>query len=329
MAKVMRAVQIQDDAEKHVVFRDDIQIPQPGEDELLIQIRASQINPSDVMNVLGKFPQTTFPRIPGRDYSGVVVKAPAGSHITEGTSVYGTSGKTLSFTTDGVHAEYAVVPVGGVAVKPERLTFVQAAACGTPFTTASLALSRAHAQAGCSVLVVGSTGGVGSAVCQVAKKLGCTVIEAARRDTTAVDLREDPKLETVKGLTSGRGVDIVVDTVGSPELQKSALKTLAAGGRLSIISVAGYKGEPEMSVNLRDLYRLNQSIVGSNSVGIDIIEMAEALQQMSSWFDSGDLTAPPESAYTMVKIEGLKQAYEDSIAGKAKGKKVMIVFGKK
>lgn len=81
-----------------------------------------------------------------------------------------------------------------------------------------------------------------------------------------------------------------------------------------------------MSVNLRDLYRLNQSIVGSNSVGIDIVEMAEALQQMSSWFDSGDLTAPSEAAYTMINIENLTQAYEDSIAGKAKGKKFMIVF---
>ena len=329
MAKTMRGVQVQDNTEKHVVFRDDIPIPQPSDNELLIRIRASQINPSDVMNVLGKFPQTTFPRIPGRDYSGVVLKAPAGSHITEGTSVYGTSGKTLSFTTDGVHADYAVVPVGGVAVKPEKLTFVQAAGCGTPFTTASLALSRAHAQAGSTVLVVGSTGGVGSAVCQVAKKLGCRVIEAARRDTTAVDLRKDPNLESVKDLTAGRGVDIAIDTVGSPELQKSALKTLAAGGRLSIISVAGYKGEPEMSVNLRDVYRLNQSIVGSNSVGIDIVEMAEALQQMSSWFDSGALTAPSEAAYTMINIEDLTQAYEDSIAGKAKGKKFMVVFEEK
>ena len=161
------------------------------------------------------------------------------------------------------------------------------------------------------------------------KKLGCKVIEAARRDTTAVDLRKDPNLESVKDLTARRGVDIAVDTVGSLELQKSALKALAAGGRLSIISVAGYKGEPEMSVNLRDLYRLNQSIVGSNSVGIDIVEMAEALQQMSSWFDSGDLTAPSEAAYTMIDIEDLTQAYEDSIAGKAIGKKFMVVFEEK
>ena len=320
----MKGIQVQDGDHK-IVFKDDLPKPTTTSSQLIVKVLASPINPSDAMNASGKFPQTTFPRIPGRDFAGIVVEAPSSSPIPVGAEVYGTSGSQLSFTEDGAAAEYVAVPMDGVALKPKSLSFAQAAAAGTPFTTAKLALKRAQAKPGETVLVLGSSGAVGSAVYQIAKKMGCKVIGAARRDNAEVDLRKDPKLETVSSLTSGKGADVCVDAVGSTDIMPSELGALGVGGRLSVISATG---DPTLAVNLRDLYRFNHVIVGSNSVLSSISEMAEALEELTPWFDSGDLEPPNEAGLTKVGIEGFAQAYEDTISGKAKRVKFMADFEK-
>jgi NADPH:quinone reductase len=319
----MKAVQANRDGDNYqLAFKNDIETPEPSESELLIRVVASQINPSDVMNVSGKFPQSTFPRIPGRDFAGIVVKSKS-SKFPEGSKVYGTSGPQISFTQNGSHAEYMVVPENGAAMKPEKLSFIQAATIGVPFTTARLALQRAQAKAGETVLIIGANGAVGSAASQIAKKMGCKVLDAARRDGSAVDLRKDPGMESVSALTSGKGVDVCLDTVGSVDLRKSALRALGSGGRLALIIV---QGDPEVSVDLRTLYRKNQSIVGCNSLLIPMWEMAASLQEMGPWFDSNNLEAPDEGGYSKIGIEELKGAYEDLMSGKAKGKKFVLEF---
>lgn len=319
----MRAVQIQDDADRSLRYRDDLPEPETGENELLIRVIASPINPSDVMNKSGAFHHTTLPRIPGRDFAGIVHKAHPGSRFQEGATVYGTSGPILGFARDGAHAEFVVAAEDAVAAKPQNLSFAQAAACGVPFTTAHLALKQAHAKQGEVVLVLGAVGSVGSAVCQIARVLGCKVIDAARRSTSTVNMLEDPNLDTVTGLNSGKGVDVCVDTVGTADSRTSALKVLADFGRLAVIIV---KGEPEVTLNLRDLYRANHSIVGCNSVGVSAAEMAQSLAEMTTWFEDGQLTAPDETSFTKVDIADLKAAYEDQASGKVKGKKYMLGF---
>nr|BFE97692.1 hypothetical protein GCM10020185_82280 [Pseudomonas brassicacearum subsp. brassicacearum] len=103
--------------------------PVPGPDEVLIRVKAAGLNPSDVKNVEGRFPYTTLPRVPGRDFAGVIEQGPA--HLL-GKAVWGT-GRGPGFLRDGSHAQYLTVPASGVALKPERLSFVQAAAMGVPF----------------------------------------------------------------------------------------------------------------------------------------------------------------------------------------------------
>ena len=318
----MKGIQVQSD--HTILFKNDLPLPKPSSSQLLIKVLASPINPSDAVNAIGKFPQTTFPRVPGRDFAGVVVEAPPSSAIPLGAEVYGTSGPHLSFTEDGAAAEFVAVSVDGVAIKPKSLSFAQASSVGTPFTTARLALKRAQTQPGETVLVVGSSGAVGSAVYSIAKRMGCKVIGAARRDNAEVDLRKDPKLKTVSSLTSGKGADVCVDAVGNTDLMPSELAALGIGGRLAFIATA--TGEPVLPINLRDLYRLNHILVGCNSVAIPLVEMTEALAEMGPWFDSGEIEAPKESSFTKVGIEELAQAYEDTATGKAKGKKFIVEF---
>src|SRR4051812_36198298 len=98
---------------------DEVSKPTPGPCKVLVRVRAAAVNPSDVKNVQGGFPQTTLPRTPGRDFAGVVE---AGPSEWLGREFFGTGGG-LGFTRDGSRAEFLAVPVEGVVEKPTRLSF--------------------------------------------------------------------------------------------------------------------------------------------------------------------------------------------------------------
>ena len=96
-------------------------IPVPGDGEALVHVKAAAINPSDIGNVAGHFKKTTLPRTPGQDFAGIVVK---GKHH-ESEEVWG-SCPTLGAVHDGSHAEYVVVPVETLSLKPKSLSMAQA-----------------------------------------------------------------------------------------------------------------------------------------------------------------------------------------------------------
>lgn len=205
--------------------------PQPG--QLVVQVAVSPLQPSDLLNTQGNFSLTTFPRIPGRDFAGTVV-APAESQWY-GKTVAGTSGPVLGFTRDGSHAEFVVVDEEGVVEVPAGLNAKRVGILGTPWTTAYLALSRATPQPNDTVLVLGASGQVGSAVSQLVKSslFRCRLLTAGRGHQYDADLAADPDLAAVAKLTDGKGPDIVIDTTGDTALQSSGIRSLSVGGRMS------------------------------------------------------------------------------------------------
>jgi NADPH:quinone reductase-like Zn-dependent oxidoreductase len=114
-------------------------LPQANINTAVVRVEAASVNPSDVKNIAGRMSQTTLPRIPGRDYSGVVVDGPE-EWINQ--EVWGTGGD-VGFTRDGSNAEYIQVPVASLVRKPETLSFEQAACVGVTFVTAWCALNYA------------------------------------------------------------------------------------------------------------------------------------------------------------------------------------------
>ncbi|KAH0218902.1 GroES-like protein, partial [Aureobasidium melanogenum] len=272
---LMLALQCQEANALHI---NTVPKPSPGPGQLLIKVHATSINPSDILNSVGGFFHTTFPRIPGRDYAGTVVAGP--EHLL-GSEVFGTSGRSFGFTDDGAHAQYCVVAEDAVAPKPKKLSFIQAASVGVPFTTASLMLRRAHVQAHEIVLVIGATGNVGSAAVQIATVKGCTVLTASRGDTTDINLEFDPELEKVFKLTKGHGVDAVLDTTGDTRLLKTALGILGQRGRLAIVS-APRTGDTDFTFDLKSLYRKEHSIIGSNSLSYSSSEMAAEMRSQAN-----------------------------------------------
>jgi NADPH:quinone reductase len=142
----------------------------------LVRVMAASINPSDVKNVAGAMKQTTLPRIPGRDYAGVIEAGPA-EWID--AAVWGTGGDT-GFTRDGTHAELIAVPVASLRRKPDTLSFDQAASIGVNYMAAWCSVEVAGVKAGETVLIIGAGGGVGGAAAQIARRLGARLIGADR-----------------------------------------------------------------------------------------------------------------------------------------------------
>jgi NADPH2:quinone reductase len=290
----------------------------PG--HLLVKVHASAIHPSDILNLKGAFPYTTFPRTPGRDYSGTVVEGPP--HLI-GTEIYGTSGFTQAFSIDGAQAEYILVSEAAVAPKPKNLSFVQAATVGVPFTTASLVLRRARTKEGDVVLVLGANGAVGSAVVQLAKSLGAKVLAGTRDEKGDVNTASDPELKKLDELTGGKGVDVVVDTVGQPALTKAAVAKLGRGGRLAFIA-APRVGSTELGVEMVDFYRKEKELVGCNTLLYTVDDFAEELKGLSSKFEDGSLKAAKPREWNEAQLEDGVQTYEKA-SQRGGGKFVIVV----
>ena len=310
----MKAVRVTKDTSTALTVS-DVPIPSPGPGELLVKISASFVQPADILNSKGGFGITTFPRTIGKDFSGTVVE---GSDEWKGKEVYGTSGSTFGFTEDGAQAEFAVLRQDCVALKPKNLSFAQAAAVGTPFTTAYTALLRARAVQGEVVMVLGATGSVGSAAVQIAKSLGCRTITVGRHGTDVYST-QDPELKTAKDLSDGKGPDVVIDTVGDFGLTKAAFNVLATKGRLSTIT-APRQGPTELAVDILSLYRRQVELIGCNTAAASQAEMAKVMRNLTSKFETADLQAPDEDSMNLIDIDQAADAYSGTV------KRAVITF---
>lgn len=304
----------------------DLPLPVPKDGEALVQVKAAAINPSDIGNVLGRFPFTTLPRVPGRDFSGVVLK---GSSSIVGREVFGTGGN-LGFGRDGSHAEMLCVPEEALSLKPSAWSYAQAAASGVAFLTAWQAVVNAgRLQPGETLLIIGAGGSVGSTASQIAKARGARVLgtlsKASGRERVKhlpvdewIALDEKKLPEAVMDLTAGKGAALVFDTVGGP-LFEEGLKSLALRGRQVAITSPG---DPRVGLNLVDFYHKELSLIGVDSLKRSFAESGTILRELVPLVESGKVA--PLRLETL-SLEQAPAAYE-KIAAKAAKEKQVIVF---
>lgn len=317
----MKALQFDKTGDLSALRYVEVATPVPGVDEVLVEIKAAGLNPSDVKNVLGRFPYTTLPRIPGRDFAGIVVEGP---QALVGQQVWGT-GRELGFFADGSHAQFVKLPANGVALKPTHLSFAQAASLGVPYTTAWDALERSLVTAETRLLVIGG-GAVGSAALALAKVRGAQVLAAARRpeqvkelqdqgfQTLQLDKPEDLGAQ-VNAVFKG-GADVIFDTTGF--WLPASVAALAAFGRIAIIAapVDGMVQLPALA-----LYRKGGSVVGINSLLYGVQACAAMLDQFGQFFDQ-DLLPLPQGLFESPLAEGLERYAEVNQGG---GDKVILL----
>ena len=219
----------------------DLPDPRPGPRQVRVAVHATSINPLDGQIRRGDYAdQVELPAIIGHDVSGVVDQI--GSDVTEfrvGDEVYYTP---RIFSGPGSYAEYHVADADIVARKPVNLTHSEAASVSLVGVTVWEGLvERARLQVTETVLIHGGAGGVGAIAVQVAKAIGARVLATARGGDAAlveglgasavIDFEREDYVDAVNRLTDGRGVDVVLDTIGRDTLSRSP-RILREDGRV-------------------------------------------------------------------------------------------------
>jgi NADPH:quinone reductase-like Zn-dependent oxidoreductase len=278
-----------------VLAIEEVLRPEPGDGEALVKVKAAAINPSDVKNVAGHFSETTLPRTPGRDFSGVVV---AGTEY-EGTEVWSSS-PGLSVTRDGAQAEYVTVPEEALSLKPRTLSLEQAATIGVPFITAYFALARAaQLESGETILIIGVNGAVGQAAMQIANWRKSRVLGAARSldpipgAVAVINTKTEDLPKRAFELTDGKGVDAVLDAVGGPMFEP-ALHCLRAGGRQVAITSTG---DRRVSFDLVDLYHNVSRLIGVDSMKFTPHDISVITDDLRQGFEANILKARLSTRY--------------------------------
>jgi NADPH2:quinone reductase len=315
---LMKALRFTEFGPPSVLRIEEVPIPKPGEGEALVRVKAAGINPSDIGNVAGRFKKTTLPRTPGRDFAGIVAK---GKHH-EGQEIWGSS-PTLGIGSDGSHAEYVVVPEETLSRKPKSLSMAQAAAIGVLYITAwASVVSAAQIKEGETILIIGAAGAVGQAATQIAnwkhaRVIGADITSDPIPGTEAVvNTKSEDLRERVLQLTGGKGVNAVFDTVGGP-LFEPALRSLGFEGRQVAISSAG---NPNVSFNLVDFYHNFSRLLGVDSYGLTLRQIAEITDELRPGFETGALK-PPQ--IEIVPFEKAVDAYSRVASKQAKAKQVL------
>ena len=221
---MIKAVVAHEYGAPEVLKFEEVPRPEPKENEALVRVIASSVNPADPLTLSGKYARefgTHLPLIPGYDIAGVVEKT--GANVTKlkvGEAVYGYP------TFGGGWAEYVTVQEWEVAAKPASLNFVEAAAVPMGALTAWQALvDVAKLEAGQTILIHGGSGGVGSFAVQIAKALGARVIATA--STANQDLLKQLGADEAVDYTKTRfediakDVDAALDPVGKETLARS------------------------------------------------------------------------------------------------------------
>lgn len=289
-------------------------IPTPKKGEVLVQIVSSGVNPSDVRATMGYFPNAKLPRIPGRDFAGIVID---GSETWKGKHVWGTGG-AVGIQSDGTHAEYAIISETGLAEIPSSLPLLQAGAQPLPFITAYYGLvTRARIKPGEKVLVIGAMGQVGRAAMTICSWKKAKPIALVR---TQEDIQAANQLgwEAYSEIPNNLSVDLILNSIGSLEWDQQ-MHSLNSLGRMVVI--AALPKQREANVNLFELYRKNQEIIGINTLDLDSAFNAKLLNEMKEGFESGGII--PLVNGIVFNLEDITQAYKTVLHGSG-GKRVLL-----
>jgi len=292
--------------------------------ELLIEVRAAAVNPSDVKAATGLMPYAVFPRTPGRDYAGVVIDGPT---ETIGREVFGSSGD-LGIRRDGTHATHLTIEVDAVVEKPSSVSWEEAAGLGVPFVTAMEGFRRAGPpKQGEAVLVMGVNGKVGQAAVQIATWHGARVIGVVRK-SEAYEGHSNSKVEVVdasatdvaarvRELTDGKGADIVFNTVGDPYFE-AAHKSLALRGRQILIAAV----DRIVQFNILEFYRGQHTYVGIDTLGLSSVVTGAVLGELGPGFASGHLKPFPIKAGAIYPLGQAKAAFV-AVAGSSRDRVIL------
>jgi putative PIG3 family NAD(P)H quinone oxidoreductase len=304
-------------------------VPEPGTNEVLIEVAAAGINRPDVMQREGKYPPPAgAPSIPGLEVAGTIVAAGpgAGAHLI-GQPV-------CALVVGGGYAEYCVAPAGQCLPVPAALGMVEAGAMPeTLFTVWSNLFERAFAAEGDRVLVHGGTSGIGTMAILLGRLFGLELFVTAGSDDKctraremgaahAINYRSQDFVEEVKRITEGRGVQVVLDMVGGDYIPRNLACLAEEGRHVSIAIQRGGKAEiPIWQIMARRL-TLTGSTLRPRSVEFKSMVADELARLVWPYVEEGSLKPVIDSVFP---LERAADAHRRLESGEHVGKVVLEV----
>lgn len=309
-------------------LENDWPVPELGDHDVLINVKAAGLNFPDVLIIQGKYQiQPELPFVPGGECAGVIEAIGAKvSRVAVGDEV-------LSMGAAGGFCEQMVTNEFATFKKPEGLSFEQAAGVSITYFTSYYALKqRGQLQAGETLLVLGAAGGVGTTAVELGKLMGAKVIAAASSDEKlefckqlgadeVINYSTESLKDRIKELTGGKGVDVVYDPVGG-DLSELALRGMAWNGRFLVI---GFAAGPIPSVPLNLALLKGCSIVGvfwGRFSGEEPQQNLQNIEELWELFNTGKLSPVVTETYP---IEQYEEAFNCMMERRARGK-VILTF---
>jgi NADPH:quinone reductase len=321
----MKAAVIFENGPPDVLRYEDVADPVCPDGCVMIDVEAISIEGGDLLARAGSPPEST-PHIVGYLCAGTVVEVGAG---VEGPAV---GEKVVALNANGSHAEKRVVPAMMTWVIPEGLDPTVAACIPVAVGTAQECLfTAAGLTEGQTALIHAGAGGVGMAAIQLASQAGATVIATASSDEKlerlkplgldhGINYADESFVDRVRALTDGRGVDVVLDSVGGTNLVDS-IEALAYRGTLISVGVAGRSGS---EIEAKLLWGKNNTLRGVYLGGALLAEYPRVHQMISNLIErvaDGDLHMEIDSTFVLAEAAAA-HAYLES--RKAFGRVVMV-----
>lgn len=301
----MRAVVLDSYGGPEVLTIREVPDPEPGPEEVLVDVVATAVNRADLLQRMGLYPGPPMvDEIPGLEFAGVV--ASVGSRVldaAEGDAVMG-------IVAGGSYAERLVTHERTLLPLPSTVPLADAAAIPEVFLTAYDALVlQGGLTAGRTALVHAGASGVGTAAIQIAGAIGARVVVTASTDKVeacrelgadlAVDYRKDDFVEATMEHTLGRGVDVVLDVIGGDYVARN-LECLSPGG--TIVQV-GVMGGGKATINVGELLRKRARLVGtvlrSRPIEEKIVLARRARTELLPYFERGAMAPVIDSRFTL------------------------------
>lgn len=264
-----------------------------GPGDIVVELAASSLNPSDVANVTGRSAAGPLSFVPGRDLAGVVLQGPA---RLLGRLVWATGGD-VGYTRDGFHAEQVVLPAAAVVLVPDALSALEAGTVGVAYTTAFYGLLElARLGQGEEVVVTGAAGAVGGAAVQVARWAGASrvvgVVQSEADAARALQVGADEAVPADELAAAVRSPAVCLDAVGG-HLLDQVCAVLADRARVVVLATPG---DGRVELDLRGFYRKELQLHGLNTGYRGLLDGARALNALAPGFADGQLRPLPVAA---------------------------------
>ncbi|MCG5469389.1 NAD(P)H-quinone oxidoreductase [Micromonospora sp. LAH09] len=275
----MKAITIPQPGGPDALVWAEVPDPEPGPDEVIVDVRASGVNRADLLQRQGHYPPPPgAPAYPGLECSGVITEVGAD------VAGWAVGQQVCALLAGGGYAERVAVPAGQLLPVPACDPVDAAALPEVACTVWSNLVQVARLGAGDTLLVHGGGSGIGTFAIQLGAALGVTVLTTAReakhdrlRELGAahiIDYREQDFVEEVRRVTDGRGVDVILDIMGASYLGRN-VSALATGGRLVVI---GMQGGRKAELDLGALVTKRASIAATSLRSRPLAEKAEIVQ---------------------------------------------------